>query len=173
MTTEELVRKLRENKRVRVYLSTPLNGVRLIDICNDSGGQVFGISTAATNWLECEYYRPQLMANSFAGADREYISSLISQYLNTPVSKRKLEKKYRLVLAGDDSNLCWVIGVIHSDLNDDLFDDYWAINNENYLKKKGYQTRFTDADLKKIADGDQDMLDRLTVLKREAPDNAD
>lgn len=105
MNTEELVRKLRKNKRVRVYLSKTLSGVRLINVCNDSGGRVLGIRAAATNWLECEYYRPQAMADSFAGIDREYISSLISQYLNTPISKREPEKKYTvLAIRGTDDN---------------------------------------------------------------------
>lgn len=127
------------------------------------------MNEGALSWNSVNLAYPYL--NSVSAQDLARVMDVVQRLIDTPVSERK--NKYRLVLAGDDSNLCWVIGVMHSDLNDDLFDSYWAINNENYLKKKGYQTRFTDADLKKIADGDQDMLDRLTVLKREAPDNVD
>lgn len=106
------------------------------------------------------------------GADPEELLDVMSaarRFLDTPLNERK-EKKYLLVL--DRSSLGPLVLGIKLGFWLGVSRPEWGIDNKAYLESRGYQTVFTDSDLKEIASGDQDMLDRLTVLKREAPDNA-
>lgn len=121
----------------------------------------------------CGKYRINCHRHQMSKAKQKEFADAVIEYSMTKPEERKDEKKYWLLLDKGASTEPWVLGVVNAYPSSDLYDYFWAINHESYLKKKGYQTRFTDADLKKIADGDQDMLDRLTVLKREAPDNVD
>ena len=163
MTTEELIQQLNVNNWTNSSLITEEKGQDYISICAPFNDEVMEVPVDATNWLnvKLDYFEAR---NSLTGVAREYVSSLVSQYLNTPIGERKPEKKYRLVLQEDGFDP-WVLGYGISSGN-------WGINNEDWLKGQDYQTRFTDDDLKKIADGDQDMLDRLNALKKEAKDDA-
>ena len=98
--------------------------------------------------------------------DLARVMDVVQRLLDTPVKDRFPEKKHRLVWQlPQDCPEPWVLGYAKTFGN-------WDINDEDWLNGKGYQTRFTDADLKKIADGDRDMLDRLNALKKEVKNNA-
>lgn len=97
MTTEELIKKLKENKRVDVVVITALDGVKKLVILNDMSNPLFRLPTTVTNWLELESVHSQLIADSLGKESREYVAEQISEYLDTPLDKRKPEKKYRLV----------------------------------------------------------------------------
>lgn len=166
MTTEELIKKLKENKRVDVVVITALDGVKKLIILNDMSNPLFRLPTTATNWFELESVHSQLIADSLGKDGREYVAAQINEYLSTSLDERNPEKKYRLVWQfSQDDPEPWILGYAK------IFGN-WDINDEDWLNGKGYQTRFTDADLKKIADGDRDMLDRLNALKKEVKDNA-
>ena len=96
MTTEELIKKLKENKRVDVVVITAIDGVKRLVIRNDMSRSLFRIPTTATNWLELEVVDSQLIADSLGTKSRKYVSAQISEYLDTPLDKRKPEKKYCL-----------------------------------------------------------------------------
>lgn len=96
MTTEELIKKLKENKRVDVVVITALDGVKKLVILNDMNNPLFRLPTTATNWLELESVHSQLIADSLGKGSREYVAAQIDEYLDTPLDKRMPEKKYRL-----------------------------------------------------------------------------
>ena len=168
MKTEELIEHLNTENRISDDINAGLgmgaDSKKYVVIYTPDDVEILAVPINATNWLNVHYNWYE-SSDDIAEPAREIVSSLISQYLNTPVSERKPKKKYRLVWQ-ENGFEPWVLGY-------GISSGIWDINNEDWLNGQGYQTRFTDADLKKIADGDQDMLDRLTVLKREAPDNAD
>lgn len=172
MTTEEFIKELNTNEWVVATLATDKKGQKYISICGSFNKEVLRVPTNATAWFDVKI-NLEAVNEEFRDIGRSFLSSEVSEYLATPPRERKSEKKYWLLLDKGSSAEPWVLGVVNAYPPSDLYDCFWAINHESYLKAKGYQTRFTDADLKKIADGDQDMLDRLTVLKREAPDNVD
>lgn len=167
MITEELIKKLKEKKRVDVVVITALDGVKKLVILNDMSNPLFRLPTTATNWLELESVHSQLIADSLGKDSREYVAAQINEYLSTPLDERNPEKKYRLVWQfPQDDPEPWILGYEKTLGN-------WDINDEDWLNGEDYQTRFTDADLKKIADGDRDMLDRLNALKKEVKDDED
>lgn len=96
MKTTELIKKLKENKRVDVVVIMALDGVKKLTILNDMSNPLFIIPTTATNWLELENVHSQLIADSLGTKSRKYVSAQISEYLNTPLNKRESVKKYRL-----------------------------------------------------------------------------
>ena len=96
MTTEELIKKLKEKKRVDVVVITALDGVKKLVILNDMSNPLFRLPTTATNWLELESVHSQLIADSLGKDSREYVAAQIGEYLDTPLDKRMPEKKYRL-----------------------------------------------------------------------------
>lgn len=95
MTTEELIQQLNVNGWTNSSLITEEKGQDYISICAPFNDEVMGVPVDATNWLnvKLDYFEAR---DGLTGAVREYVSSLVTQYLNTPVSKRKTEKKYRL-----------------------------------------------------------------------------
>ncbi len=96
MTTEELIKKLKENKRVDVAVIMAIDGVKRLVILNDMSRSLFRIPTTATNWLDLEVVDSQLIADSLGTKSRKYVSAQISEYLDTPLDKRESVKKYRL-----------------------------------------------------------------------------
>lgn len=96
MKTNELIKKLKESKQVDVAIIAALDGVKKLTILNDMSNPLFIIPTTATNWLELENVHSQLIADSLGKGSREYVAAQIGEYLDTPLDKRKPEKKYRL-----------------------------------------------------------------------------
>ena len=96
MKTTELIKKLKENKRVDVVVIMAIDGVKRLAILNDMSRSLFRIPTTATNWLELEVVDSQLIAESLGTKSRKYVSAQISKYLSTPLDEREPEKKYRL-----------------------------------------------------------------------------
>ena len=95
MTTEELIKQLNANGWTNSSLVTEEKGQDYISICAPFNDEVMGVPVDATNWLnvKLDYFEAR---DGLTGAVREYVSSLVTQYLNTPISERKPEKKYRL-----------------------------------------------------------------------------
>ena len=104
MTTEELIKKLKENKRVDVVVITALDGVKKLVILNDMSNPLFRLPTTATNWLELESVHSQLIADSLGKESRECVAEQISEYLDTPLDKRKPEKKYTVRTIADNND---------------------------------------------------------------------
>lgn len=102
MTTEELVKRLNTNNWlnwVDAELEVNKYGESYVTIYSPFGSEEIAVPCDATNWLNV-HYDWSTGSDEFTAPMREFISSLISQYLNTPVSKRKTEKKYRVRLQG-------------------------------------------------------------------------
>ena len=97
MTTEELIQQLNVNNWTNSSLITEEKGQDYISICAPFNDEVMGVPVDATNWLnvKLDYFEAR---DGLTGAVREYVSSLVTQYLNTPISERKPGKKYRLVV---------------------------------------------------------------------------
>lgn len=96
MTTEELIQHLNVNNWTNSSLITEEKGQDYISICAPFNDEVMEVPVDATNWLnvKLDYFEAR---DGLTGAVREYVSSLVTQYLNTPISERKPGKKYRLV----------------------------------------------------------------------------
>lgn len=159
MTTEELIKKLNENERVVVHVDAFAGMPTMVNIYSDSDEPLLGINSTATNWLECEFYRPQFITDSLGGATREYISSLISQYLNTPVSERESDKYYRLRWLGQDTYLC-----LH---DPDFGDRYWKICN------KEHATMFNEDCLESLKHNNPLLAPAIDAMKEEIKDDED
>lgn len=98
MTTQELIEKLKpileiedvtigENGEIHVWI----------------GGMIsLLIPNNAKTWFEISNYE-KVTAGAFNDAERVYVSSLINQFLSTPLEKRKNEPKYRVRLRGFNS----------------------------------------------------------------------
>lgn len=162
MTTEELIQKI---DALGLHMSmerTPV--VTYINVKSTLGNNICRVSSIDTSWFSVDF-APS--GNVIMDEPTNVaLSRAISKYLATPLDKRNPEKKYRLVWQEYEyGGGPWVLGYEINSRN-------WDINDEDWLKGHDYQTRFTDADLKKIADGDQDMLDRLNALKKEVKDDA-
>lgn len=96
MTTEELIKQLNANGWTNSSLITEEKIQDYISICAPFNDEVMEVPVDATNWLnvKLDYFEAR---DGLTGAVREYVSSLVTQYLNTPISERKPGKKYRLV----------------------------------------------------------------------------
>lgn len=91
MTTEELIERLNQNKRVR---ADNIDGI--IILYNDSEHPLMSFNTQATNFLDFTF-NDQLPSDSMGKASREYVAAQIEEYLQTPIEQRKSEKKYYLL----------------------------------------------------------------------------
>ena len=98
MTTEELIEKLKsileiedvtvgEDGEIHVWIG----GIISLLIPNN-----------AKTWFEISNYE-KVTAGAFNDAERVYVSSLINQFLSTPLEDRKNEPKYRVRLRGLNS----------------------------------------------------------------------
>lgn len=164
MTTEELIKKLKENKRVDVVVITALDGVKKLVILNDMSNPLFRLPTTATNWLELESVHSQLIADSLGKESREYVAEQISEYLDTPLDKRKPEKKYRLRwLDSDDPKL---------DHETYLGRDYPDSGGYNWVTcNKDMAEVFTEHELEKLKDENADYAMIIDAMKEEVKDD--
>lgn len=136
MTTEELVKRLNTNNWlnwVDAELEVNKYGESYVTIYSPFGSEEIAVPCDATNWLNV-HYDWSTSSDEFTAPMREFISSLISQYLNTPVSKRKTEKKYRLRwLDSDDPKL-----------------DHETYLSRNWLDSGGYNWVISNKDTAEI-----------------------
>ena len=106
MTTEELIERLNKNERV---IARRKEGK--VVVCNDCGDPVVAIDDQATNIFELDWRSCTPYIN-FGESSREYITAQIEEYLQTPIEKRKPEKKYNLYLgfiAGTRDTEYWLM----------------------------------------------------------------
>lgn len=106
MTTEELVERLNQNQRIHAD-----NEDGDIAVCNDTGHVLFMFSDKATSFLDFTF-NDQLPSDSMGKTSREYVAAQIEEYLQTPIEKRKPEKKYNLYLgliAGTRDTEYWLM----------------------------------------------------------------
>ena len=156
MTTEELIKKLKENKQVDVVVITALDGVKKLVILNDMSNPLFRLPTTATNWLELESVHSQLIADSLGKESREYVAEQISEYLDTPLDKRKPEKKYRLRWMDDE---------------DDGTHNY--LDNRNGIWSCETDTRlYTESDIKQLKELNPHLAPAIEAMKEEVKDDA-
>lgn len=156
MTTEELIKKLRENKLVDVVVITALDGVKKLVILNDMRNPLFRLPTTATNWLELESVHSQLIADSLGKESRECVAEQISEYLDTPLDKRKPEKKYRLR---------WM------DNEDDGAHNY--LDNRYGIWSCETDTRlYTESDIKQLKELNPHLAPAIEAMKEEVKDDA-
>lgn len=99
MTTEELIEHLNTENRISDDINAGLrmgaDSKKYVVIYTPDDVEMLAVPTNATNWLNVHYNWYE-SGDDISAPAREVISSLISQYLNTPVSKRESEKEYRL-----------------------------------------------------------------------------
>lgn len=106
MTTDELVERLNKNEQV---IASRKEGK--VVIYNDCGDPVVAIDDQATNIFELDW-RSCIPYINFGKPSREYITAQIEEYLQTPIEKRKPEKKYNLYLeliAGTRDTEYWLM----------------------------------------------------------------
>lgn len=92
MKTKELINKL-NNYGFKARLEST-SYITYIDIESATGHDVCRLSIKDTSWFDVdlsEYGR-----NTMAEGDKEFISSVVNDYLATPITEREPEKKYRL-----------------------------------------------------------------------------
>lgn len=106
--------------------------------------------------------------NDLTSEKLQRIFELIQELEDTPVEERFPEKKYWLVWQEDDDDIePWVLGYKKNSCGREI----WEIDGEDSLKHDDYQTRFTNDDLKRIADDDKKMLNRLNAVKEPVEDD--
>lgn len=159
MTTEELIKKLKENKRVDVAVIMALDGVKKLVILNDMSRSLFRIPTTATNWLELEVVDSQLIADSLGTKSRKYVSAQISEYLDTPLNKRESVKKYRLVA---NPNSLEETGTYASKYVACIED-----NMDSFSFVYGGPTIFSEKDLKQIEESHPNIAPAIEAMKEE------
>lgn len=98
MKTKELIKEL---KKVDVIDDARIANVNIVVWHGDDIAVLF--SKKATNWLEVNVYLDNIQ-RVFNKFQREYIASIISEYLSTPLDQRGNEKKYRVRLQGFNSD---------------------------------------------------------------------
>ena len=96
MTAEELIKRLNKNERIHAKKES-----HRITVCNDTGHILFIFGDKATNFLDF-IFNDQLPSDSIGKSSREFITAQIEEYLQTPIEKRKSEKKYAIAWASDD-----------------------------------------------------------------------
>lgn len=163
MTTEELIKQLNVNGWTNSSLITEEKGQDYISICAPFNDEVMEVPVDATNWLnvKLDYFEAH---NSLTGVAREYVSSLVSQYLNTPLAERKPEKKYRLRwLDSDDPKL---------DHETYLGRDYPDSGGYNWVTcNKDMAEVFTEHELEKLKDENADYAMIIDAMKEEVKDD--
>lgn len=164
MTTEELIKKLKENKRADVVVITALDGVKKLVILNDMSNPLFRLPTTATNWLELESVHSQLIADSLGKESREYVAEQISEYLDTPLDKRKPEKKYRLVANPNSLEEAGTYATKYVACVEDSMDSFSFVY--------GGPTIFSEKDLKQIEELHPNIAPAIEAMKEEAKDDA-
>ena len=142
---------------------TEEKGQDYISICAPFNDEVMEVPVDATNWLnvKLDYFEAH---NSLTGVAREYVSSLVSQYLNTPLAERKPEKKYRLRwLDSDDPKL---------DHETYLGRDYPDSGGYNWVTcNKDMAEVFTEHELEKLKDENADYAMIIDAMKEEVKDD--
>ncbi len=163
MTTEELIKQLNVNGWTNSSLITEEKGQDYISICAPFNDEVMEVPVDATNWLnvKLDYFE---VRDSLTGVTREYVSSLVSQYLNTPIGERKPEKKYRLRwLDSDDPKL---------DHETYLGRDYPDSGGYNWVTcNKDMAEVFTEHELEKLKDENADYAMIIDAMKEEVKDD--
>lgn len=164
MTTEELIQQLNVNNWTNSSLITEEKGQDYVSICAPFNDEMMEVPVDATNWLnvKLDYFEAR---NSLTGVAREYVSSLVSQYLNTPLDERKPEKKYRLRwIDGEDDN---PRKKTYLGMNDTGFfnGSYWA----TYFKS-GAPT-FTESQLEKLKRDNPRFAPAIDAMKEEVKDD--
>lgn len=157
MKTTELIKKLKENKQVDVVIITALDGVEKLTILNDMSNPLFIIPTTATNWLELENVHSQLIADSLGKGSREYVAEQISEYLDTPLDKRKPEKKYRLVANPNSFEETGTYASKYVACIDDSMDSFSFVY--------GGPTIFSEKDLKQIEESHPNIAPAIETMK--------
>lgn len=108
MKTKELINKL-NNYGFKARLEST-SYITYIDIESATGHDVCQLSIKDTSWFDVdlsEYGR-----NTMAEGDKEFISSVVNDYLATPITERYPEKKYtiRTIADSNDSYLIRTAG---------------------------------------------------------------
>lgn len=150
MTTDELVERLNQNKRVH---ADNIDGI--IILYNDSEHPLMSFNTQATNFLDFTF-NDQLPSDSMGKASRQYVASQIEEYLQTPIEKRKPEKKYAIAWANDDDGTANYLCKRYGD---------WCIfkrRNGGFPNGALFTQKELD-DLKKCNFALIDVLDKLTT----------
>lgn len=157
MTTEELINKLSE--RVTVAQFKKSGDIKKLMIIDNRGNAILRIPVAATNWLELEFVGDQLVANPFDKSVREYISTQISKYLNTPLEKRELKKKYRLRWMDDENG--------HANYMSFEDDGAW------YLSPRESARLYTNKELGELKQTYPGLISAIEAMKVEAKSDED
>lgn len=168
MTTEELIEHLNTENRISDDINAGLrmgaDSKKYVVIYTPDDVEILAVPINATNWLNVHYNWYE-SSDDIAAPAREIVSSLISQYLNTPVSKRKTEKKYRLRwLDSDDPKL---------DHETYLGRDYPDSGGYDWVTcNKDMAEVFTEHELEKLKDENADYAMIIDAMKEEVKDDA-
>ncbi len=162
MTTEELVKQLKEQEQVNVKLRKLSSGLQAISIFTKYDDLVLRIFSNAMNWLEVAYLNPNMLNLEFTSSTRERISIAIGKYLDTPLEDRKSEKKYYLEAVRYYSGPIAETGYIKK---------FECCSDYSKIIYSGEPTEFTETELKNIKRNDPALAPVVDALKKEITDD--
>lgn len=109
MKTKELIKKLHDHG---FDVSKVFENDEMKSVNANSDGFSIEVPVGATNWLEIY----TLGGSELNTKQADIASTLVTEYLNTPVDKRGEEKKYTVQVSKDDKE-----GYLNRDECDDIF----------------------------------------------------
>lgn len=161
MKTNEFARKIQS---LGLTVETEqMPDLTYISVNSPAGSALCQLSSKDTSWFDVDVTE---LGHDLNERAKKMIAPIVNEYLATPVDEREPKKKYRLIWQEDGIAGPWVMGYNSASEN-------WEVDDESSLVVRHYQTRFTDAGLEEIANGNEKMLNRLNALKEEAKDNED
>lgn len=152
MTTDELIKRLNKNERIKAE-----SVAKGIVVYNNSGNALLAIPFEATNFLEI-VFNDQLPADSMGKSSREYVAAQIEEYLQTPIKERPREL-YTLVWPCDgDGTSNWLARQ----------DGNWILSTND---PSGFprEALFSQKDLDEIVRRQPFMKSVIEALKQKVP----
>lgn len=115
----------------------------------------------ATNFMEVHFYVDN-QGMYFTKADREKLSALIDEFLETPIKERFLEKKYRLVAKRKIDQMPKYVKKIITGFDEFIID---------FTNLKSEAMQYNDSDLKVLVEREPLLAPAIDAMKELVEDN--
>ena len=109
----------------------------------------------ATNFMEVHFYVDN-QGMYFTKANREKLSALIDEFLETPIKERFLEKKYRLVAKRKIDQMPKYVKKIITGFDEFIID---------FTNLKSEAMQYNDSDLKVLAEREPSLAPAIDLMK--------
>ena len=97
MTADELIERLNKNERISAVIDDDT-----IHVFGEGHRVLMVLNIQDTNFFDL-YIDHEAAFDCLGKGSRDYVCNQIAEYLQTPIEKRKSEKKYALAWARDDN----------------------------------------------------------------------